>query len=153
MLKNQLKVITVFCLILAIFTVRRNIPNGVYYDGDFMTMNIFSEYDCYFRIIHVDVNGESQIIYPINETDDNFIKAGQTRFIPDNYRYRLTAPFGEEYIHIAAYDEPFIIDSPFTAPYIIAVEISDDLLSVENENGKKINPFAVTGFKYIILPK
>jgi hypothetical protein len=88
-------------------TVTPDVLDNIYYDGDYMTMRIYSERDCYFRITHVDVNGETQIIYPTNPRDDNFIRAGQTRRIPDNTRYRMSAPFGEEMVLVAGYDKPF----------------------------------------------
>ena len=55
-----------------------------------MTMRIYSAQDCYFRITHVDVHGNTQVIYPTNQRDNNFIRAGETRRIPDNTRFRMT---------------------------------------------------------------
>jgi hypothetical protein len=89
------------------FTVTPDVLDGIYYNGDLMSMQVYSARDCYFRIIHIDVNGNTQVIYPASANDNNFIRGGQTRRIPDNTRFRMGPPFGEEMILAAAYDRPF----------------------------------------------
>jgi len=89
------------------FTITPDVLDGIYRDGSYMSMLLYSERDCYFRIVHIDVNGNTQIIYPVSANDNNFIRAGQTRRIPDNTRFRLGPPFGEEIILAAAYERPF----------------------------------------------
>jgi hypothetical protein len=134
------------------FTVTPDDLDGMYYDGEYMTMRLYSERDCYFRIVHVDVNGTAQVIYPTTARDDNFIRAGETRRIPDNTRYRMGAPFGEEYILAAAYDRPFV---PGTGG---AGQISDSaiirgLMVEEQSAGGHMSPAATAKFSYTILPK
>ncbi|MDR1249494.1 MAG: DUF4384 domain-containing protein, partial [Treponema sp.] len=137
------------------FTVSPDDLDGVYYDGEYMTMRIYSERDCYFRIVHVDVNGTAQVIYPTNRRDNNFISAGETRRIPDNTRFRMGAPFGEEYILVAAYDQPF---TPGAGG---GDRISDEVISrglvVESgegaEKGKAVSPVATAKFSYTILAR
>jgi hypothetical protein len=65
------------------FTVTPDDLDGVYYDGEYMSMRLYSARDCYFRIVHVDVNGTAQVIYPLAAGDNNFIRAGETRRIPE----------------------------------------------------------------------
>jgi hypothetical protein len=127
------------------FTVTPDVLDGIYRDGDYMSMRIYSAQDSYFRIIHVDVNGDSQVIYPLSERDNNFIRAGETRRIPDNTRYRLGAPFGEEIILVAAYDRPFAsgqVSGTLSADSIIRG------LTVEG-----MAPAATAKFSYTILPR
>jgi hypothetical protein len=132
------------------FTVTPDVLDGIYRDGDYMTIRIYSAWDCYFRIIHIDVNGDTQVIYPLSAQDDNFIRAGQTRRIPDNTRYRLGAPFGEEIILAAAYDRPF-------KPGQFSGELSADSISrsltVVSNNDASISPSATAKFSYTILPR
>jgi hypothetical protein len=134
------------------FTVTPDDLDGVYYDGEYMTMRIYSGRDCYFRIVHVDVNGTAQVIYPRVNQDNNFIRAGETRRIPDNTRFRLGAPFGEEYILAAAYDKPFVSGGGGGG------KISGDFISrgleVETESGgTAMSPLATAKISYTILPR
>jgi len=131
-------------------TVTPDVLDGIYYDGDYMTMRIFSERDCYFRIIHIDVNGNAQLIYPLSPSDNNFIRAGETRRIPDNTRYRLHAPFGEEMIIVSAYDRPFV-QGQFTGQ--LTAESLTRGMTVESDNRTQMSPSAVTRFSYTILPR
>jgi hypothetical protein len=134
------------------FTVTPDVLDGIYYDGDYMTMRIYSARDCYFRIIHVDVNGNAQVIYPLAATDNNFIRAGETRRIPDNTRYRLHAPFGEEMILVSAYDRPFRAGSQSgTAP--LSADSVTRGLTVESDNNASMGPAATAKLSYTILPR
>jgi hypothetical protein len=134
-----------------VFTVSPDDLDGIYYDGEYMSMRIYSERDCYFRVIQVDVNGTVQLIYPATARDNNFIRAGETRRIPDNTRYRMRAPYGEEYILAAAYD------NPFAAVNFDGGSLSDPVISrgltVEQEGGSPpMSPVATAKFNYTILP-
>ena len=134
------------------FTVTPDVLDGIYYDEDYMTMRLFSAKDCYFRIIHVDVNGQTQVIYPAAPNDNNFIRAGQTRSIPDNTRFRMGAPFGEEMILASGYERPFMsgplsVSAPLSANSIIRG------LEVESDNNMMMQPSATAKFSYTILPR
>ena len=134
------------------FSVSPDILDGIYYEGDYMTMRLYSEREGYFRIIHVDVNGNTQLIYPAAENDNNFIRAGETRRIPDNSRYRLGAPFGEEMILVSMYDRPFNAGRSAGSVPLSADTISRGL-TVETGGQTVINPIATAMFSYTILPR
>jgi hypothetical protein len=135
-----------------VFTVTPDVLDGIYYDGDYMTMRIYSERNCYFRIIHVDVNGNAQVIYPLAAADNNLIRAGETRRIPDNTRFKMGSPFGEEIILVAAYDRPFRTGSQSGASPLSADAITRGL-TVESDNNATISPSATAKFSYTILPR
>jgi hypothetical protein len=132
------------------FTVQTDRSGGEYRDGDYMTLLIHSEKDAYFRITHVDVNGSAQVIYPVSPRDNNFIRAGETRQIPDNTRFRMTRPYGEEMILAAAYEKPFVVRTQDAAP------LSNRLLVrgiiVESEDTTAMRPAATAKFSYRIGP-
>jgi hypothetical protein len=134
------------------FTVTPDVLDGIYYDGDLMSMRLYSARDCYFRIIHVDVNGSTQVIYPTSARDNNFIRAGETRTIPDNTRFRMGAPFGEEIILAGAYDRPFTLNLSSAAAPLSADSISRGL-TVESDNRTAMSPSATAKFSYTILPR
>ena len=133
------------------FTVQTDKTSGDYHDGDYMTMRIYSEKDAWFKVTHIDVNGNAQVIYPVSPNDNNFIKAGQTRQIPDNTRYRMNKPYGEEMILVGAYERPFVIQPNSTGP------ISNNLLvrsiTAESEDSRtEMRPVATAKFIYSIGP-
>jgi hypothetical protein len=137
------------------FTVSPDDLDGVYYDGDYMSMRLYSEGDCYFRIVHVDVNGTAQVIYPTTGRDNNFIRAGETRRIPDNTRFRMGAPYGEEYILVAAYDRPFSAGAGGSWKGQVSDSAFSRGLVVESvggtSKGAEMSPIATAKFSYTIL--
>jgi hypothetical protein len=134
------------------FTVTPDVLDGIYYDGDYMSMRIYSERDCYFRIIHVDVNGSTQVIYPLAAADNNRIRAGETRRIPDNTRFKMGSPFGEEMILVAAYDRPFRLGSQSGTSSLSADSVTRGL-TVESDNNAAMGPVVTAKFSYTVLSK
>jgi hypothetical protein len=133
------------------FTVQTDKSSGDYHDGEYMTMQVYSEEDVWFKVTHVDVNGNAQVIYPVSPRDNNFIKAGETRRLPDNTRFRMTKPYGEEMILVSAYKERFVIPESTVAP------LSNNLLMrgivVEQEDTRTdMRPLATARFTYRIGP-
>jgi len=134
------------------FTITADALDGIYRDGDYMTMRLYSGRDCYFRIVHVDVNGNTQVIYPTSPLDNNFIRAGETRRIPDNTRYRMGQPFGEEMILAAAYDRPFALNTQ-SGSGILNAETVTRSLTANSDNGSPMTPSVTAMFSYTILPR
>jgi len=130
--------------------VTPDVLDGIYRDGDFMTMRVYSERDCYFRIIHIDVNGTTQVIYPVSPSDNNFIRAGQTRRIPDNTRYRMGPTFGEEIILAAAYERPF---TPAQQSGTLSADNISRGLTVESDTKTAMSPSVTAKISYTILPR
>jgi hypothetical protein len=133
------------------FTVQTDRSSGDYRDGDYMTLRVHSERDAYFKITHIDVNGNAQVIYPVSPGDNNFIKAGETRQIPDNTRFRMAQPYGEEMILVGAYERPFATQTNGAEP------LSNRLLArglvVESEDTRMdMRPAATAKFTYRIGP-
>jgi len=131
------------------FTVQTDKVNGDYHDGDYMTMRIYSEKDAWFKVTHIDVNGNAQVIYPVSPNDNNFIRARQMRQIPDNTRFRMTKPYGEEMILVGAYEKPFVVQPNLSGP------LSNNLLvrgiTVEREDSRTdMHPIATAKFTYRI---
>jgi hypothetical protein len=134
------------------FTVTPDDLDGVYHDGEYMTMRLYSERDCYFRIVHVDVNGAAQLIYPLAAGDNNFISAGETRRIPDTTRFRMRPPFGEEYILVAAYDRPFR-PARTKGEQLSGEAVSRGLVVEDQGAGARMGPVATARFSYTILAR
>jgi hypothetical protein len=97
------------------------------------------------------VNGSTQVIYPGSANDNNHIRAGQTRRIPDNTRFRMGPPFGEEIILVAAYDRPFTL--PQSGVSALSADSISRGLTVEGDNRAAMNPSVTAKFSYTILPR
>ncbi|MDR1174305.1 MAG: DUF4384 domain-containing protein [Treponema sp.] len=134
------------------FAVTADDLDGVYHAGEYMTMRLYAEKNCYFRILHAGAGGNVQTLYPRSPNDDNFIRAGQTRRIPDNTRFRIAAPFGEEYILAAAYASRFeAVASGGTSPLGTA-RLTRDIIVEEEQSHKEMRPLATAKFSYTTLP-
>jgi hypothetical protein len=133
------------------FTVQTDRSSGDYHDGDYMTLRVYSERDTYFKVTHIDVNGNTQMIYPTSPRDNNFIRSGEIRQIPDNTQFRMTKPYGEEMILVGAYESPFVIRSDGAAPLTNQILVRG--LVVEGENTPmNMRPVATAKFTYRIGP-
>jgi len=85
-----------------------NSDSRVYYDGDYMTVSIRANQDGYFTVRHIDVNDNSQLIFPNRGDTDNLLKKDETRTIFERpTRVRLHEPFGQEQLLITVSAEPF----------------------------------------------
>jgi hypothetical protein len=130
--------------------------DGIYYDGQNMFFTLYAEKDCYFKIIHVDVDENTQVMYPISPRDNNFLKAGEARRIPDNNaRIRLHEPFGVEYFIAEAYDEPFTPEA--AAPKPMSAMTKGATRSNPGTKGaswtSSMDPAATAKFSYSILAR
>ncbi|MDR2767163.1 MAG: DUF4384 domain-containing protein, partial [Treponema sp.] len=75
-----------------------------YLDGDELKISIVADADCFFKVYHIDLNGDMQLIYPNEKNTDNRLAARITRTIPesDAITYVLRAPFGQDTIKVVA---------------------------------------------------
>jgi hypothetical protein len=80
--------------------------SALYHDGESMTFTVSADEDCYIKVTQVDVHGNQKTVYPISNRQNNLIKAGVPKHIPDVGRFRMMKPYGEEYVLIAAFREP-----------------------------------------------
>jgi hypothetical protein len=132
------------------FTVQTDKAGGDYYDGDYMTMRVYSERDAYFKVSHIDVNGNVQVIYPTSPGDNNFIRAGQTRQIPDNTRFRMTEPYGQEIILAAAYNTPFTVGRQNAPEPLSSYAVTRGLVVENAETQITMPPVATAKVTYSI---
>jgi hypothetical protein len=88
------------------FTLRAwpNSDTRTYIDGDHLKISIAADADCYFKVYHIDLKGDMQLIHPNALNTDNRLAANVTRTIPESsaIRYVLQAPFGQDTIKVVA---------------------------------------------------
>ncbi|MDR1507576.1 MAG: DUF4384 domain-containing protein [Treponema sp.] len=83
-------------------------PSRTYYDGDYMTISVRANGDCYVIIRHIGVDGNARLIFPNRSDTDNFLKKDETRTLFENpTRVRLHEPFGQEQLLITVSTTPF----------------------------------------------
>ncbi|MDR1904071.1 MAG: DUF4384 domain-containing protein [Treponema sp.] len=133
-------------------TVTKSGLNNVYYDGEFLALQIYASRDCYLKITHVDKDNMVQVIYPLGEKDTAFIRGGQTRTMPDNTRFLLQYPYGTEYILVAAYDGPFTF-VPQAPAQMSRSLISRGLRVLREDTFTEMEPIATAKYSYTILPR
>ena len=131
-------------------------PDALYRDGDYITFTLHSARDCYFLVQFLFVDGEVADMYPTDRREINFIKAGETRILPDRGRIRLSPPFGEEYVLISAFGEQIAITNEtvtlekanFKTRGANKEEVPEGGLIID----QGIAPVARTKFNYTVLP-
>ncbi|HOV63651.1 MAG TPA: DUF4384 domain-containing protein, partial [Spirochaetia bacterium] len=86
-------------------------PRGAYRDGEDLVISVAVNQDAYLKIYHVDVRGNTQLIWPnCFGGGDGKLSAGTLVTIPapgDPFRFRLGAPYGTEFIKAVASTVPF----------------------------------------------
>jgi len=80
--------------------------NGATYEnGENLFVNFYSVTGCYIKVYHIDVNGQTQLIFPNSYYSNNFINANIIYSIPDGrypFKFSLGEPFGTEFIKVIA---------------------------------------------------
>jgi hypothetical protein len=94
-----------------VFTLRAwpNSDTRTYLDGDELKISIVADEDCFFKVYHIDLNGDMQLIHPNDRNTDNRLRAYVTRTIPESgaITYVLQAPFGQDTIKVVASRQQF----------------------------------------------
>jgi hypothetical protein len=128
----------------------------VFYDGEELSLSLAAAEDCYFVVYQVDVNNAVQLIYPNPYDRDNTLKAGVKRVIPQNARFALHAPFGEERILVFASEQPIDISREQYDPKLLGPEYVSGPQALWQPGGKglSVRPRGASGqFVYSILPR
>jgi hypothetical protein len=85
-----------------------NTDTFTYIDGDEFKITLLSNRNCYFKVYHIDVNNQMQLIYPNAVNSNNYLPANQQRTIPEApMQYIIQAPFGQDTILVVASTQQF----------------------------------------------
>jgi len=101
-----------------------NSNTRTYKHRDELKLTVSADLDCYFKIIHIDVDNKIKMIYPTSRNDDNRLRANVSRTVFDSQnRYVLYGPYGAETIVVAASPVQFPgIDAEYGRPWKAATE-------------------------------
>jgi len=85
-------------------------PGAVYREGEDMVVLVAVSKEAWVKVYHVDVNGKVKLIWPNRFGGGGTIKPGQAVRIPaegDPFAFKMTPPFGTEFIKVVASTQPF----------------------------------------------
>jgi len=133
---------------------------AVYRDGDYMSFQVYSAEDCFFLVQVIQVDGQVKDVYPTRNNQNNRLKAGVVRTLPDGTRFRLGEPFGEEYILVSAFKEQIAVTNESvdlaSANFVTrGIEVEDDQAKTGGSisYNRSIKPAARAKFSYTVLPR
>jgi len=109
---------------------RFNSNTLTYKHGDDLKIIVSADRDCYFKIIHIDVDNNFKVIYPNNKNDNNFLSANVSCTVFDNPNSRrvLCGPYGVETLVVVASPVQFPnIEQEYNQPWRTATE---DLIKI-----------------------
>jgi hypothetical protein len=98
-----------------------------YKHGDELKLTVTADKNCYFKIIHIDVENKIKMIYPKNKNDNNSLRANVSRNVFDNSAGRIIfcEPYGAETLVVVASPVQFPdIDKEYGQPWKAATEES-----------------------------
>ena len=101
-----------------------NSESMTYLHRDELKLTVFADRDCYFKIIHIDVNNQIKMIFPTRSDNNNFLRANVGRNVFDNQnRYMLYGPYGAETLVFVASPVQFPnIEREYNEPWKAATE-------------------------------
>jgi hypothetical protein len=120
--------------------------------------------DCYFKVYHIDLNGDMQLIHPNNADADNRLRANVTRTIPESgaLSYVLQAPFGQDTVKVVASRQQFEnIRAEFNRTWKATGETVRRAESYRGlalrytpgePGGETLTETVTTGFNFTVLP-
>ncbi|MCL2211194.1 MAG: DUF4384 domain-containing protein [Treponema sp.] len=95
-----------------------NSASRTFLHRDELKMTLNADRNCYFKVIHIDVNNQMKMIYPNSSDKNNSLRANSPRDIFENAKYMLYGPYGAETIIIVASSEQFKnIEQEYIAPW------------------------------------
>ena len=103
---------------------RLNSSTRTYKHREELKLSVTADRDCYFKIIHIDVDNQIKMIYP-TRNDDNFLRANVSRAVFDNpnSRYIFSGPYGAETLVVVASPVQFPeIELEYNEPWKAATE-------------------------------
>ncbi|MCL2805463.1 MAG: DUF4384 domain-containing protein [Treponema sp.] len=85
-----------------------NTDSFTFIEGDELRITILSNRNCYFKVYHIDINNQMQLIYPNSANTNNYLQANVQRTIPEApIQYVIEPPFGQDTIVVVASGQQF----------------------------------------------
>jgi len=83
-----------------------------------LELTVMADRNCYFKVIHIDVNNQMKMIFPNSLDTNNYLAANTPRAIFEKTSYMLYGPYGAETLLIAASTERYEnIEQEYNTPW------------------------------------
>jgi len=79
--------------------------DGIYYEGENVTIFFQTSQDAYVAIYSLDTRGNATLLFPVDPRDNGFVRAGDVYAVPDrydDYELYVSGPEGIEYVQAIA---------------------------------------------------
>ncbi len=113
--------------------------DGVYYEGESITIYFHANRDCFVAIYSLDTRGQINLLYPAGPWDNGFVYGGEVYAIPadyDEYELIVTGPEGLEYIQAVASVEEMNIPDWYDGTSLRADYNDNDEDFLDHINGR-----------------
>ncbi len=112
--------------------------DGIYYEGESISIYFQASHDCYVAIYSIDTRGELNLLYPTERWHDGQIRAGEVYTLPHpsaDFNLVVNGPEGIEHIQaVASRDRMDIPDWSYRSPeYYNANDDVDDFIDYVNQ--------------------
>jgi len=84
-----------------------NSASMTYFHNDELQITVWADRNCWFKVIHIDVNNQMKMVYPNNSDRDNYLGANTSRNIFETLGWRTVEPYGAETILVVASSQQF----------------------------------------------
>jgi hypothetical protein len=81
--------------------------NHLYLHREPLKIKVRADRDCYFKIVHIDVNNQQKTIFPNSLDKNNYLRATRSTPVFENSSYMLYEPYGAETILVIVSTEQF----------------------------------------------
>jgi hypothetical protein len=104
-----------------IFEARTKDSRNLYFEGEQVVYDVFSERDCHVAILAHFCDGTSYQLFPNGFCKDTAVKAGQWVQIPGpkkvGFKFTVAEPYGIDVVHIMAAESPEQLQELFNVKY------------------------------------
>ncbi|HEY9166853.1 MAG TPA: DUF4384 domain-containing protein [Candidatus Kryptonia bacterium] len=125
--------------------------DGVYHDGDTMSIYIRSTGDCYAQLVYNDAGGNSVLVFPNKVSWNSRVKGGVTYRIPGTFV--VQAPFGREILKVYASDVRVPVAQGKEIGNLIVLNSANDFQSATRTAGLSGENYSENSVVITTMPK
>ncbi len=125
-------------------------PNGVYHDGDTMSIYIRASRDCYVRLVYNDAGGNALLVFPNKNDVDSRIEGGTIYKVPS--AFRVQPPFGREILKAYASDKQMPVPQGQTLSDLVVLTSVDQFQSSTRSAGLAAGNYAENSVVITTMP-
>ena len=125
--------------------------DGVYHEGDTISIYIRSNEDCFVRLVDNDADGNSVMVFPNKENWDSKLRGGVTFKIPE--LFKITPPFGRDILKAYASGAQIPIPKGQELNGLVVLTSADDFQKSVRSVGLSGNSYAESSIVITTMPR